>query len=173
MHCNSDIANRRRLGSSSSSSQYDYDGCCWYLDSGEGTATNGVLSAPERVPAFFTLWCSRAPEYFRPRQIPVLYQPNSNPSGPHPDRLDACQISPPILPQFHRCIAWLGLTTSTSDHRLLDNAEILLNCLQAASDSYLSLSYYSNAFPCQALQSEANCTHPSSSFTLTTAAPLP
>lgn len=112
-------------------------------------------SSPERAPRLFHPLVLSRPRVLpfctpiRPShwQIPVLFQRSSNPSRPPPDRPDACQISPPILPQFHRCIGGLGPTTSTSDHRLLDNAGILLICLQAASDSYLSYSYFTTPMP--------------------------
>lgn len=127
----------------------------WYLHSGEGTASNEVLQSRKGPPAFFTLWCSRAPEYFhfalrsvrRTGRSPCYSHAAPTPPGHLQTVPDACQISPPILPQFHRCIRGLGPTTSTSDHRLLDNAEILLICLQAASDSYLSYSYFTTPMP--------------------------
>lgn len=152
----------------------------WYLDSGEGTAKNEVLRSRKGPPPFSPSGALAPPStsilhsdpYFVRGRSPCYSNAAPTPLGQPPllqtvrTHVRFQQISPPILPQFHRCIGWLGPTTSTSDHRLLDNAEILWNCLQAASDRYISYSYYfNNVFPCQVMQSETNCTHPSSSFT--------
>lgn len=140
-------------------------------------------SSPERAPRLFHPLVLSRPRVLpfctpiRPShwQIPVLFPRSSNPSGPPPDRpgrMSDLTSNPAPIPSLHPR-AWTNYIDKRSSiaGQCRNPSDLPASCVRLVS--LIFLLYYSNAFPCQVMQSEANCTHPSSSFTRTIPGLLP
>lgn len=154
----------------------------WYLHSGEGTASNEVLQSRKGPPPFSPFGALAPPStsilhsdpsvaLADPRAIPTQLQPlqaTSRPSG----RMSDLTSNPAPIPSLHRR-AWTNYIDKRSSiaGQCRNPFDLPASCVRLVS--LIFLFYYSNAFPCQVMQSEANCTHPSSSFTRTIPGLLP